>query len=97
MTDPNGNCPACSHNRSRDYRPERFYGAVQQCRKCSAIYTNRHIYLGDSYTIVEPHFTADRTADERAVYFDLDTLGSKGIGRRHGWFDPETGLVTQVG
>lgn len=95
-------CPACSHGKSKRYEGR---GApahrdnVRECSKCGAVFTSgdSHIWLGESYEIVTPHFTTDASADERARYFDFSTLGSDGAGRRHGWFDPSTGLITQVG
>lgn len=90
-------CPACSSKKSKKHPKHPFQ--VRVCSRCGAIFTppGSAIYLGESYEIVLPRFTTDPSADERAVYFDLDTLGSEGLGRRHGWFDPATGLLTQVG
>jgi len=67
------------------------------CAACGGLVTTRPIYKGESYGLVKPFFTKDPTADERAIYFDLETLGSDGLGRRHGWFCPETKLLVQVG
>lgn len=93
-------CPCCnvSQKHAKDTGQDKF-GYVVKCSKCSAIFTlgDNAIYLGDSYAIVSPHFTNDPTADTRSVYFDLMVLGSKGAQRRHGWFDPTTKLITQVG
>lgn len=99
MTD---GCPACSCRKSKRYegRGAPAHGDdVRECSRCKAVFTrgDSRIYLGESYGIVTPRFTTDSSADERARYFDLSTLGSDGLGRRHGWFDPQTGLITQVG
>ena len=70
------------------------------CADCDGIFTpagGTLPCLGETYKIVKPHFTTDPTADERARYFDFTYLYSEGIGRRHGWFDPKTGLLTQTG
>lgn len=91
MKTVSANCPACSHDRAN--KTER--AQVYVCAKCEALFGT--CYLGDSYSMVLPYFTKDSSADARARYFDFTTLGSAGIGRRHGWFDPETKLVTQVG
>ena len=93
-------CPCCgvSQKHGKDTGHDRA-GRVVQCKKCEAIYTleGSSIYLGDSYAIVLPRFTTDTTADTRSIYFDLTVLGSGGVQRRHGWFDPTTKLITQVG
>jgi len=86
-------CPGCSGKRST---PGPIDG-TRFCAACGALFTTRHIYKGDSYSLVMPFFTSDPTADERAIYFDLETLGSDGLGRRHGFYDPTTKLLTQVG
>lgn len=96
-------CPACSHGKSKCYAgrgaPKHGGDCLRECLACAAVYTagGVHIYLGESYGIVSPHFTTDPSADSRARYFDFMVLGSSGEDRRHGWFDPETGLMTQVG
>ena len=91
-------CPCCgaSQNHSSAHS---HAGRVRECRKCKAIYTQTGstIYLGESYTLVRPGLTEDPEADKRHVYFDFSCLGSKGLSRRHGWFDPQTRLITQVG
>lgn len=93
-------CPACSCKRYRvadPLVPERLRDAVVSCARCGALFTRRAIYLGDSYALVRPTFTRDRSADARARHFDFETLGSDGLGRRHGWFDPQTRCLTQTG
>jgi len=92
------NCPCC--NASQTYSSEhKTHWQVRECRKCHALYTqgSSALYLGESYGLVRSQFTNDPAADDRAVYFDFMTVGSKGLNRRHGWFDPETKLLTQVG
>ena len=97
MSNPN-KCPCCgaSQNHSSSHSHQ---GRVRQCRKCKAVYTQEGstIYLGESYTLVGPTFSSDPAAEDRKVYFDLRCLGSAGLSRRHGWFDPKTGLLVQVG
>jgi len=84
------NCPACSSTKfSTDARQ------INTCGACGAIFAD-NIYLGESYGIVKP-FMSERLDIDGARYFDFTCLGSKGITRRHGWFDPETGLILQVG
>ena len=96
-------CPCCgaSQRYSRapgeDLAPERLRDALRVCRKCGALYTpaGRSIYLGESYAVVSPYMT-DGDLDG-AVYYDLLTIGSEGIRRRHGWYDPRTKRILQVG
>ena len=60
-------------------------------------------YKGESYSYVKPYMTGGlgwdeiKAADERAVPYDLMVLGSDGRTRRHGWYDPQTKRITQVG
>lgn len=67
---------------------------VVECDQCHALHGM--CYLGDSYALVKP-FMSDRTDMEGARYFDLSCVGSAGITRRHGWYDPKTLLVLQAG
>lgn len=85
-------CPACSHKRGFEIQMARVY----ECGACHAVYGS--LYLGDSYGYVLPHFGNDSAEiTERQRYFDFTCVGSKGVTRRHGWFDPCTKLLTQVG
>jgi hypothetical protein len=89
------NCPCCN---ATDHT-EIDCGIVR-CDTCQALFTTHHVPLGRTYTHVLPRW--DERADARealcpSVYFDFDYLSSKGTGRRHGWFNPETKCITQVG
>lgn len=85
------NCPGCSGK-----GVVRKGTQIYDCKSCGGVFGD--CYLGDSYGIVLPRFSADgQVADARAKYFDLTCLGSEGVTRRHGWFDPITKLITQVG
>lgn len=86
-------CPGCDGR----LKPEpSLPGSTYTCRRCSGL-VSTSIYLGDSYTLVLPHWAPPDVPPERTRYFDLTCLGSKGITRRHGWYDPTTRLITQVG
>jgi hypothetical protein len=89
-----GSCPACSCKRRK-----KFTGCsatcLYTCAKCDAVYGE--CYLGESYEVVKPWFSAENVPTERVRYFDFLTLGSQGIARRHGWYDRETGLIVQTG
>jgi hypothetical protein len=87
-------CPACNSTKNRPYRRERF-AQIYECRTCGAIHGT--CYLGESYEIVRPYMTDKAVPPEKTRYFDFITLGSKGVDRRHGWYDPETRLVVQIG
>jgi len=86
-------CPACNSKRIKHGVNGRHW--LNQCRKCSALFGE--CWLGDSYDVALPYLTNDPEADKRAVYFDLSCLGSTGITRRHGWVDPTTKLLVQIG
>ena len=94
-------CPACSCPKiqpdSAGIIPEHLRRAVVVCARCDGIYTRRRIYLGESYEIVRPLFAPAGTDESRVRYFDLDTLGFNGADRRHGWFDPVSRGITQIG
>jgi hypothetical protein len=95
-------CPACSSKAiNRNFEILGLSGRgyrVSACTACRAIFS-KTLYLGDSYDIVAPYFISAEldTRELETRYFDFLTLGSKGMTRRHGWFDPITRLITQVG
>jgi hypothetical protein len=84
-------CPLC--NRTKGLK--KLGTSVYQCPRCKAVFGS--CYLGDSYQYVKPYFAPLQVPTKRLAYFDLECLGSEGVTRRHGWFDPETRLVHQVG
>lgn len=67
---------------------------VHECPKCKAVFGT--CYLGESYSIVKP-WMSDRPDMDGARYYDFTVLTGNGIDRRHGWFDPDTRLILQVG
>lgn len=85
-------CPACNHKKSR-----RVSILVERCTQCEAIFNRAPMSLGDSYKYVLPRFTHEETPIDRQRHFDFQCLSSEGLIRRHGWFDPETRLITQTG
>ncbi len=84
-------CPACS-SRSREATE---HVRIFRCGRCGGIYGD--CYLGDSYGIVSPYMTWEDVPPEQTRYFDFTCVGSRGVTRRHGWYDPETRLVVQAG
>lgn len=92
-TVPMDACPGCGS--TRGIRVDGFPFLVFECAKCGGVVGT--CYLGESYHIVRPFFSKADVPAEKTRYFDFTTLGSEGVGRRHGWFDPETRLVVQTG
>lgn len=89
-------CPACSNKRGRSYRiGERTITGVYECAACGAVHGE--CYIGDSLGIVQDAWHDKPSRMEDLRHFDLTCLGSKGITRRHGWFDITTRRITQVG
>ena len=88
-------CPACNNGRGlKEIEPF----LVLKCPKCGAIFSgNCYLYLGESYKYVLPFFAREEVPVEKLRYYDFMCIGSEGIMRRHGWYDPETKLVHQVG
>ena len=83
-------CPSCSRIKG----VKSIDMGIYECPKCNAIFGS--CYLGDSYKYVLPYFDeSPNPIQER--YFDFTCAGSKGITRRHGWFNPKTKCLTQVG
>jgi hypothetical protein len=89
----NQKCPACNAKKNT---PTEIRGVVR-CKKCSGLYTTHHIPLGQTYSLVKPWLDNTDCPVENWEYFDFQFLSSKGLGRRHGWFNPANGLITQVG
>lgn len=88
-------CPGCDNVRGNKVDARGVY----TCARCAGIFHNQGLlYLGDSYNYVLPHWDengACKVEDQR--YYDLTVLGSQGVVRRHGWFNPATKRITQVG
>ena len=73
----------------------RLNPTIFRCSKCGAIYGT--CTLGESYECVLPLMSIREIPTEKTRYYDFTTFGSEGMGRRHGWYDPKTRLITQVG
>lgn len=85
-------CRLCGSKRAHTTQVARVY----ECAKCGAI--SGECYKGESYRLVGAHFDAPGAcAPDQERYYDITTLGSDGVNRRHGWFNPATRLITQVG
>ncbi len=68
---------------------------VYRCGHCGALYGR--CYLGDSYALVRPWLTSQTVPNDAIRYFDFTCVGSQGVTRRHGWFDPATKMMVQEG
>lgn len=84
-------CPACSSSNKKDAGRIGVY----ICEDCNAVYGQ--CYLGESYQWALPRFHPDPNTVKEPRYYDLMCLGSEGIRRRHGWVDPISKLIIQVG
>lgn len=89
-TVPTMPCPLCGYRRGHKTNVTQVYN----CAKCGALHGE--CYKGDSYGLVLPMFdTQPQVVEEK--YFDLLVIGSEGVSRRHGWYNPQTKRITQVG
>jgi len=85
-------CPACMRHGAFKIKG---YVTVYRCAHCGAIHGS--CALGESYNLVLPEWHPHPDRVKREKYFDLHCFGSKNIVRRHGWFDPKTRRIVQVG
>ena len=85
-------CPACSHSLAF---PVAGHHSIYRCAACDAIYGT--CYLGDSYSLVLPNMVEVDPPTAQIRYYDFACLGSKGIIRRHGWYDTLSKRIVQVG
>lgn len=85
-------CPLCNAN----YKAQEEIGSgMYRCSGCGTIHGS--CYAGDRSKYVKPFFAKENVSPEKWRYYDFEILGSNGVSRVHGWFDPETQLITQVG
>lgn len=89
-------CPAC--NAIRGQVLHEWLAQVYRCRACECLHGT--VYRGDLYGIVNTTRLAG--PDEEGVPgsqrpFDFMVLGSDGVRRVHGWYNPTNRLMTQVG
>jgi hypothetical protein len=84
-------CPSCSTKRGI----RKIDGRASECPRCGCIFGE--MYLGDSYNYVLPYWETQAIPAEKTRPYDFTCLGSQGITRRRGWFNPETKRITQTG
>ena len=68
---------------------------VYECPHCGTV--QGQCYKGDSYKVVLPYWDNTNCNPDTWVGYDLTVLGSDGVTRRHGFFNPETHRITQTG
>ena len=90
-------CPACSNEGMVGTK----YPTVWICERCSAVFGSV-MDEAQSYEIVKPMFLQedgrDLLAEGLGQYFDLMHVDADGnLQRRHGWYDPQTRFILQVG
>ena len=82
------NCPSCNSSKVK------ANGRLHVCSKCGALFGQ--CYKGDAYNHVKFNTLVDGDLSQ-AKYFDLTLLGSTGLQRVHGWYNPATKEVLQQG
>lgn len=85
-------CPGCGRKTSKIIDLSK---SIYRCIYCQAIHGRPT--LGETYLFVKSRFCGPGIPAERMCYFDFTCLGSKGLIRRHGWYDRETGFIVQIG
>lgn len=90
-------CGGCSGTLVNQRWFDQGGGWLWDCASCGGL--NGEMYLGVSYLLVRPTWApgADTIPAERTRYFDLMCLGSEGVTRRHGWYDPASKGLVQIG
>jgi hypothetical protein len=82
-------CPGCSG--TGKLVPGKV--SIYVCSGCNGIFGD--CYLGESYEYVLPYWSPDAKAEGR--YYDFTCLGSGGMTRRKGWFNPADKKILQTG
>jgi len=93
MSGDNTHCPGCSEPVETGTR---LGPGVIECAGCGGTITTRPIWLGETFRYVSNSWDPEGSF-EGARYYDLTYLGSKGLGRRHGWYQPKTKGIVQTG
>lgn len=85
-------CPACS---SVKHEKHSKVVGVYVCQSCGAVHGR--CFLGESHGMVQPYWHEGPSEPEQERYYDFETVGPKGLERRHGWFNVESKRITQTG
>lgn len=90
-------CKCCDRKISQKALNTHYDGimGIFECNHCGAI--QGQCYKGQSYQVVLPFFSTEAIDSADWKYFDIKCLGSDGISRRHGWFNPNDRKLIQAG
>jgi hypothetical protein len=85
-------CPGCD---GRLVEADRL---TFKCESCGGL-IGYGLTLAESFRYVKPQFSKEDVPPTQTRYYDMTgTDGASGNRyRRHGWYDPRTRLITQVG
>jgi hypothetical protein len=86
------NCPGCAQDVEGI---QTKVAGVVFCPICEAVFGT--CYRGESYLFVLPYMDNADASMDNARYYDFTTIGSEGLERRHGWYNPANRLVLQFG
>lgn len=95
-----GECPCCCREDNGTeqvvYNEANGYGLIK-CQ-CGALYGVYQDTLDDSYGLVADELESAADGDPQ-TYFDFTAMNETGrkIARRHGWYNTDTGRMTQIG
>lgn len=96
-------CTACSGNLRPIARQngQGFSATIRYCDECGGLDTQGLPYES-TFVVVNGHLTRPTPEMEaRQIYFNMEGPAPSGSDRptyrRHGWYDPQTGALIQVG
>ena len=87
-------CPGCGGNVPYELRPI-YKGRIGRCERCDGL-IGEGLSEAAAFKVVQDKFHSNSQV-VRVRYYDL-TYYRKDTGvldRRHGWYDPDTGLMLQ--
>lgn len=88
-------CSACSGSLKPATNVPGISG-LSQCRRCGGLHGS--IYAGVATSLIGYGLPMQaESGPDGARYFDLSILGSAGVSRMHGWYDPRTHRIVQEG
>ena len=89
-------CPACSGRRHVHVGVNgRTFPSLYSCERCGCVHGSG--YKGDVLSVVLVGTLRGESASGESLPFNVEMVGSDGVTRSHGWFDPVDGVVHQYG